>query len=178
VRRYAKASSKRIYTAWYRPLAFPILARSLFVLRFANIAINSHHMDHISPQQHQTSTPRWRAACNRCHSQKVRCQKVNRSQSCSRCLEAGVLCSFGPRERRSARPAKQMREPGKQRLQLAQERDQGPDRDAPSKIADEHQRNEAGVRLSTDTRRQSFSLFVSCFDSVPLLSLYTLRYWI
>lgn len=71
-----------------------------------------------------------------------------------------------------------MREPGKQRLQLAQDRDQGLDRDAPSKIADEHQRNEAGVRLSTDTRRQSFSLFVPCFDFVPLLSLYTLRYWI
>lgn len=39
---------------------------------------------------------RRRVACNRCHSQKLRCPKLQGSESCARCLKARTLCVFSP----------------------------------------------------------------------------------
>ena len=39
---------------------------------------------------------RLRAACDRCHNQKLRCPKVSSSGTCGRCAKAQVQCSFSP----------------------------------------------------------------------------------
>jgi Fungal Zn(2)-Cys(6) binuclear cluster domain len=44
-----------------------------------------------------------RAACNRCHSQKLRCGKKLGEATCERCLKLGTLCRFEPRAPRASR---------------------------------------------------------------------------
>lgn len=43
-----------------------------------------------------------RSACDRCHSQKLRCPKAPGSSICTRCSRLGVTCVFSPRGRASA----------------------------------------------------------------------------
>src|SRR4051812_3223308 len=39
---------------------------------------------------------RTRLACDRCHSQKLRCGKEVGSPACTRCTRAGAVCTFSP----------------------------------------------------------------------------------
>lgn len=42
------------------------------------------------------ATVRMRLACDRCHSQKLKCPKQPGSNICSRCLKAGASCTYSP----------------------------------------------------------------------------------
>lgn len=47
---------------------------------------------------------RLRAACDRCHTQKVRCPKKPEEESCDRCIKAKVSCKYSPfREKKPPR---------------------------------------------------------------------------
>jgi len=37
-----------------------------------------------------------RLACDRCHSQKLRCLKRQENESCARCFRAGASCNYSP----------------------------------------------------------------------------------
>lgn len=43
-----------------------------------------------------STSSRYRSACDRCHSQKLRCPKQAGSAICSRCQKAGARCAFSP----------------------------------------------------------------------------------
>ncbi|KAL1966321.1 hypothetical protein VTN77DRAFT_4674 [Rasamsonia byssochlamydoides] len=47
------------------------------------------------------SRPRLRSACDRCHSQKLRCRRLPGAVSCARCLKQGTSCVFSPRAPRT-----------------------------------------------------------------------------
>lgn len=50
-----------------------------------------------------------RSACNRCHSQKLKCVKASGQLSCERCLRLKTGCRFGPRvTRASQKPLEQV----------------------------------------------------------------------
>ncbi|KAL4778215.1 hypothetical protein BJX76DRAFT_343830 [Aspergillus varians] len=44
-----------------------------------------------------------RAACNRCHAQKLRCVRTTGQLQCGRCLRLNTLCQFAPRTPRGSR---------------------------------------------------------------------------
>lgn len=46
-----------------------------------------------------------RSACNRCHSQKLRCVKKTNQKSCDRCSRLRTTCQFSPRVPRSSQKA-------------------------------------------------------------------------
>lgn len=48
---------------------------------------------------------RRRAACDRCHSQKVRCPKTATQDICDRCMKAGSPCVFSPFRQKKASEA-------------------------------------------------------------------------
>ncbi len=39
---------------------------------------------------------RLRAACDRCHAQKVRCPRKQGEKTCDRCVKSGCVCVFSP----------------------------------------------------------------------------------
>ncbi|KAH8666574.1 hypothetical protein BX600DRAFT_462019 [Xylariales sp. PMI_506] len=48
--------------------------------------------------------PSIRLACDRCHRQRLRCQRQEGQGSCTRCSRLSEACVFSPRQRRTARP--------------------------------------------------------------------------
>lgn len=44
-------------------------------------------------------TKRIRSACDRCHSQKLKCRKLSSSGQCARCMKAQRSCVFSPANR-------------------------------------------------------------------------------
>ena len=63
----------------------------------------------VSSRDESNSPPgKIRSACNRCHSQKLRCVKNIGQVSCQRCLKLKSSCRFGPRApRASLKPREQ-----------------------------------------------------------------------
>lgn len=55
----------------------------------------------IPSSQAETSSPKPRSACNRCHRQKLRCIKVEGNNRCERCTNLKTECRYSPRERRA-----------------------------------------------------------------------------
>ncbi|KAK8017108.1 hypothetical protein PG993_015297 [Apiospora rasikravindrae] len=45
-----------------------------------------------------------RTSCDRCHAQKLKCQKQYGSATCSRCMKAGATCAFSPPGSTTVRP--------------------------------------------------------------------------
>ncbi|KAK6083979.1 hypothetical protein SCUP515_01675 [Seiridium cupressi] len=51
----------------------------------------------------QSCNPSNRLACDRCHSQKLRCQRQSGQGSCARCTRLNEQCVFSPRQRRTVK---------------------------------------------------------------------------
>jgi len=92
----------------YPPFSGVCLEMDLFASSDADAASASASASGLSASQTtglqaSKSLPRkTRSACDRCHSQKLRCIKTGAQSSCDRCLKLKRLCRFGPRAARAS----------------------------------------------------------------------------
>jgi hypothetical protein len=57
----------------------------------------------LSPGNESSNPPgKTRSACNRCHSQKLKCVRKEEQVKCERCLRLKTACRFGPRTPRAS----------------------------------------------------------------------------